>query len=177
MKILSILTEAPHSIDQIDQKIGLVRNEITKIYSKARASGQSPQAYANKLSRLKAMLSQLNDEKKIADETQNAPEENRSFWKQQSERQFDTQLSKQRFSQATSEGQRQIRKLLKQYGSWQGLADATIKFANQTTENGRYALDVGELADHFGLTPRTLYRWLERPEFQKLRYLMPSQRT
>jgi hypothetical protein len=75
--------------------------------------------------------------------------------------------------QAITQGMEYWKDLRNQYGSELNLVKEFIKIGMKLTNQGKKELSVDELAKHFDVPARTMYKWLNRPDLKVLRTLMP----
>lgn len=77
------------------------------------------------------------------------------------------------FSAAVSAGMEHWADLRRQYGGEGGLIHHIKQTAARLTQSGQKPLNVEELAKAYGVPVRSMYRYLERPEFTNIRALLP----
>lgn len=85
---------------------------------------------------------------------------------------------KQRRSAAMSSGMKSGSELRKKHGGWEGLAKFIKGKVHNMTSGGHEKLHVDQiekLSDSIGVTARTLYKWMERPEFREVRRVLPRE--
>lgn len=72
---------------------------------------------------------------------------------------------KQRAGRAIGQGLDQTNELRKKHGGWEGLAKHVHDHVKSATKDGKEKLTADHIAHHYGTTPRTVNKWLERKEF------------
>lgn len=81
---------------------------------------------------------------------------------------------KQDFSKAVSRGFDVWDDLRDEHGGDEGLDQAIHQAAIAQTEDGKYKLDVDQLAQTFGVPTRSMYKRLESPQLFKTAAMMPK---
>jgi len=172
--------EAAKIIKQLEAKMEDVNKQIKDIKSKGGSFGNSPVApqYEGVYKKLVAERKAIAEKIRIEKERSGSTEKGREWEKKHSEEHSDPEKNKERHNKAKSVGMNKANQLRSEHGDWKGLAKHVKAKVDAMTSNGTEKLhtdQIDKLTDELGITPRTLYKWLERPEFRSVRKNLPSE--
>lgn len=134
-----------------------------------------PEKYKNEMNKMKAKLRAYQEQRRVERDGEVASQMVNDTKLQLSTRKDNPNEVKQRYGAAISQGLRSSREVRNEYGGYEGIAQHITTNLNKLTNGKTEPFDIDELADFFGVVPRTIHKWLERPEFRYLRAFMPSE--
>lgn len=134
-----------------------------------------PERYRNEMDKMKAKLRAYQEQRKIERDNEAAAQPLNDVKLQLSTRKDNPTEVKQRYGASISQGLRSSQEVRNEYGGYEGIAQYITTNLNKLTNNKTEPFDIDELADFFRVVPRTIHKWLERPEFRYLRSFMPQE--
>jgi len=172
--------DAEKSIESLKKKLTDINAEISKIKSKGAtlAHGVVSPQYKPHYDRLVAAKKDIQHQIKTEHERTGSTEKSREWKKDQQEKHDNPEEKKARQSKAMSSGMRSSSDLRKKHGDWEGLARHIGTLVSSATNKGQEKLSVEQveqIANKLGVTARTIYNWMGRPEFRTIRRHLPRE--
>jgi hypothetical protein len=157
-------------------KIRDIKKDIAELQRKSAShvqSGIAPQ-YKQQWDRLKTAKSSTESDLKKLEDREKAHKDSHEFNSNYAGKQAaeTAEEKKERFGKAVSAGLNSNNKARAEEGGQAGIAEKMYKYVKSATNDGVEKITAEEIAHHFDTTARTINRWLETKEFNKVARLM-----
>lgn len=177
MKLINLFETFEAAILRKISELKVQKQEIMRRAASGFQSGIAPQ-YKDQIDRINSALKMAYAE---LEHMKTKKAENRPIdWESVAKSKFAKRERREmndEFGAAVSAGIEHWADLRRQYGGESGLVHHIKQTITRLTQSGQKPLNVEELAKAYSVPVRSMYRYLERPEFASVRILMPRGKT
>lgn len=155
----------------IDQQLDAARKEVAKLKAKMDMSPHAAKTLEDQYKRQVAAIKALSQKKDLRARGEDSKAETNKWHKDNEEARNSRTKDekKQQVGKAISQGHQSNAAKREEAGGHEGMAGKFLAYVNKASEGGKHKISGADIAHHFDINTRTVNKWLERPEFAKVR--------